>query len=450
VKLQEQNQSSSAATHPLTTHPPQDNIQAWGQQCSPNCACTVRFETTIDPTNQYQITSASYHAKTVVSKKVHVSKSPIQYENGFKTLGSSSSEKISWSFLQPILTQPPGMNAESVPKNASGQGPREGEEEDRATISSSDNPSRPLFKPCNCKTLHVLAKTIVQILPRYSLSQAQNQLEFSGSRSSPAFRYTVLKNLDLIHDVATTSASASSTTSTTSSASSSSSTNATSHKSLDINNIPQGHCYDLVEDALMACLHGYIPKPRRVVAVHATGPRQMSPGGVDDRFQRIRHVVGGEKGSNHDRKQMTSIDQEDETDESNVLDPLRYVRAAKLRALDDGSTSSSSSSFFNLYDASSYHAFMPSSGGQHLFSFPSSSSSSSSSSPSSMFSLSSMPSFHWMMNSSHDDGSHYPVDTLTQLNLEIRSMKENDGKILQQEKNVKNNDWVSYVDEKYS
>jgi hypothetical protein len=44
-------------------------IQAWGQQCSPNCGCTVRFETTIDPTDHYQITSASYHAKNHCEQK---------------------------------------------------------------------------------------------------------------------------------------------------------------------------------------------------------------------------------------------------------------------------------------------------------------------------------------------------------------------------------------------
>eukprot|EP00557_Chaetoceros_sp_GSL56_P013996 CAMPEP_0176478106 /NCGR_PEP_ID=MMETSP0200_2-20121128/1006_1 /TAXON_ID=947934 /ORGANISM="Chaetoceros sp., Strain GSL56" /LENGTH=473 /DNA_ID=CAMNT_0017874015 /DNA_START=213 /DNA_END=1634 /DNA_ORIENTATION=- len=385
----------------------QDTIQSWGQQCSPNCGCTVRFETIIDPTNHYQIVSASYHAKTVVSKKVHVTKSPIQYENGFKTLvGSSPTANNSRSsFLQPILTQSPGMTSNNtVSKTASGP------ECDRTSISSTANPSsssssRPLLKPCHCKTLHSLAKNIVQILPRYSLSQAQNQLEFSGSRSSPSFRYTVLKNLDLItvdNHVMTSDTSAS--------------TNNVRNESLDINNIPQAHCYDLVEDALMACLHGYIPKPRN--HAHATGPIQLSPMDYDDyddcRYQRIHHDQHEDKG----------------------LDPLRYVRAAKQRAANRS----------NGYEAhaSSSNAFMPTEQ-QDTFSFPSSSSSSSS-----LFSLSSMPSFHWMMNSSHDDGSHHPVDTLTQLKFEIRSMKEHDGNKSSQQENVKSNDWVSYVDEKYS
>lgn len=378
-------------------------IQAWGQQCSPNCGCTVRFETTIDPTDHYQITSASYHAKTIVSKRVHVTeKFPIQYENGFKTLGSFSTRNSS-SFLQPIFTQPPGMNTGTLTKYVSTQQERE---TDRAS-SSCDTHSRPLLKPCHCKTLHLLAKTIVNVLPQYTLSQAQNQLEFSGSRSSSAFRYTVLKNLDLIGDDA-----------------------ATTYNTLDINNISQGHCYDLVEDALMACLHGYIPKPRRVYAT--VPPRKFAPVD-DDEFQKR---IGGANPVNGEKVNGVIPQHGDDDDDDNEgrssLDPLRFVRAAKLRQKMNGS----SSSFFNIYDAASFSAFMPS--GKHTFSSPS------------LSALSSMPPFHLVMNSSHhDDGSHYPVDTLTQLNLEISSMKENDGEIMQYD-SVKNNDWVSYVDEKYS
>jgi hypothetical protein len=335
-------------------------------------------------------------------------KFPIQYENGFKTLVHPPLE-IHVLFSNQYSHNPPGMNTGTLTKYVSAQ---QEQETDRAS-SSCDNHSRPLLKPCNCKTLHLLAKTIVKVLPEYTLSQAQNQLEFSGSRSSSAFRYTVLKNLDLIGDDA-----------------------ATTSNTLDINNISQGHCYDLVEDALMACLHGYIPKPRRVCAT--IPPRKYAPVDDDEFQKRIGHGVREQRANPVNGEKVNGVipqhgdDDNDDNEGESSLDPLRFVRAAKLRQ----KMNRSSSSFFNVYDAASFSAFMPS--GQHAFS------------PPSLSALSSMPPFHLVMNSSHhDDGSHCPVDTLTQLNLEISSMKENDGEIMQYD-NVKNNDWVSYVDEKYS
>jgi len=37
---------------------------------------------------------------------------------------------------------------------------------------------------------------------------------------------------------------------------------------VNINDIPEGHCYDLVEEAPMAYLKGYIPKPRPAAVLH--------------------------------------------------------------------------------------------------------------------------------------------------------------------------------------
>jgi len=167
-----------------------ETVQTWGQQCSPNCGCAIRFKANIDPENQNRIEIASYHAKTVIA-----------------TASKSADGK---TVLQPLLTQ-------------SGVVGRKG---------------RPILKECSCKTLHVLAKSITDALPKLTLSQAQNQLEFSGVRSSTAFRYSVLKKYNLLREQ--------------------------EDRAMNgvIHHEHEGHCFDLVEEALVACLKGYIPRPR--------------------------------------------------------------------------------------------------------------------------------------------------------------------------------------------
>ncbi len=109
--------------------------RTWGQHCSPNCGCVVRFETHLDPGNNNQILSASYDAKTIMTKVI-------------------ASEDGSSTFLKPVRTEK----------------------------------GRPLLKECTCPTVHKLSKAMTEILPGHTLSQAQNQVEFMGIRSSPAFR----------------------------------------------------------------------------------------------------------------------------------------------------------------------------------------------------------------------------------------------------------------------
>lgn len=186
-----------------------ESMKAWGQQCSPNCGCTVRFETELD--GKKQISSASYSAKMFITTKQKT-------EHGLE-------------YLQPVLTD-------------------QGENSKR----------RPIVKDCTCKTVHVLSEHIVKILPSLSLSQAQNQLEFTGVRSSDAFRDQVLKK----------------------------------HKLLNKNSERGKKCFDLVEEALTACLKGYMPRPRKSTVESISGiSREES--GISD------------------------------------LDPLRFVQAAKKR-----------------------------------------------------------------------------------------------------------------------
>lgn len=108
-------------------------VKSWGQQCSPNCGCVVRFETKVDPSSQ-TIVESTYHAKTVIAVS----------RNGT---------------LEPALTT---------------------------------RTHKPMLKECKCKTVHALAKEITTFLPTQKLERIRNMTEFSSSRSSPAFRHAVL------------------------------------------------------------------------------------------------------------------------------------------------------------------------------------------------------------------------------------------------------------------
>ena len=121
------------------------NVKTWGQQCSPTCGCTIRFETELDSTNNLRILSAKYHAKSVLMVP--------QQDKHTGRIGP----------LLPYLTQ-----------------------------SENETSRRPILKECSCPTLHNLASKIVHI-PQLTLSQVQNQLGFSGVRLSLSFRYSVLR-----------------------------------------------------------------------------------------------------------------------------------------------------------------------------------------------------------------------------------------------------------------
>jgi hypothetical protein len=120
-------------------------MKAWGQQCSPNCGCVVRFETEIDPATD-KITMANYYAKTIV------------------TTSNQQQQDQESKFLQPVLTS---------------------------------RTNRPLVQECSCPTLHQLASSVVDHLPSKKMSTVRNMSEFSSVRSSMAFRQTVLVEHEL-------------------------------------------------------------------------------------------------------------------------------------------------------------------------------------------------------------------------------------------------------------
>mmetsp|Transcript_46347 Transcript_46347/g.69011 ORF Transcript_46347/g.69011 Transcript_46347/m.69011 type:complete len:366 (-) Transcript_46347:128-1225(-) len=117
--------------------------KAWGQQCSPNCGCVLRFEAQVssdDP--QQRVLKASYHAKQVVTHCVD-------------------------GQLVPVHTNT-----------------RKGRQ--------------PLMTDCQCDSLHTLATQVVKKLTDApSWSRISNSLEVTGLRSSLALQHAILRTHDL-------------------------------------------------------------------------------------------------------------------------------------------------------------------------------------------------------------------------------------------------------------
>jgi hypothetical protein len=309
----------------------------YGQQCSPNCGCAVRFEANIDRNNSNnRILSMTYDAKTIVSTASHSSKQ-----------GSMT--------LSPVYTL-------------------------------SANRGKPLITDCKCQTAHSLARAVVERLPTMTLSQAQNQLEFLGVRSSPSFRYTVLRKQNLLQDDCNKT--------------SNSSNNTTAISQLQnvqesIVNVKYGHCFDLIEDALTACLNGYMPKPRRVAKANELHNKKSKD--IHSHYY-LNSLIEEMDKSNTIGEQPT-----------NELDPLRFVNAAKRRARLLFNSNSSSSSGSSLSSSSS----------------------------------SSMPPFHLMGSSAED---HY--DTLSQLRFDVNQLQKEDETENENSTNHILDNWLSYVDER--
>ena len=142
-----------------------DRNKVWGQQCSPTCGCVVRFETAVDPESR-TIIDAKYYAKSVISIK----------KDGI---------------LQPVYTNRTG---------------------------------KPMFKDCDCKTIHDLGRKMSAYLPKKNIDNIRNMTEFSSRRSSPSFRHAVLAEHG--HPRKNT------------------------------------HCFDVLEEAFTAMVRGNMPKQR--------------------------------------------------------------------------------------------------------------------------------------------------------------------------------------------
>jgi hypothetical protein len=125
--------------------PTRDTVKAFGQQCSPQCGCILRFEASLD--NNGKVLAATYHAKQIICNTVPTENNNQQHHQQ----------------LQPAFTM-------------------------------SRNP-KPLFTECTCPCMHKLAKQVVAHLPVQR--NLRNQVEFTGVRSSLAFSHAVLTRFQL-------------------------------------------------------------------------------------------------------------------------------------------------------------------------------------------------------------------------------------------------------------
>ncbi|KAL3797873.1 hypothetical protein HJC23_006911 [Cyclotella cryptica] len=187
-------------------HPQTVAAKAWGQQCSPNCGCIVRFEVQLSPLSNLasspMVVHASYHAKRIMTTR------PSVFE---KSKGVAP--------LKPLLT------------------------------SHASQPPSPILTSCTCPALHQLAQQVVDHMPGKSLQTLKNETDLGvvGTRSSAAFRHTILKE-NVMPSVRADERQWS----------------IFIEKSLDTSNDktnefsstkPYFHCYDLVEDAVLSLLH---------------------------------------------------------------------------------------------------------------------------------------------------------------------------------------------------
>merc|ERR1712071_443703 len=110
--------------------------------------------------------------------------------------------------------------------------------------------NRPLLQNCNCQTLNELGKQVADYLPNKKFHDIRNMTEYGGMRRSKAFRHVVLHDLGLHED----------------------------HPPMDERfvfdlksedrkvgkKIEKENCYDVMEEAFLGMVRGYIPSHRRV------------------------------------------------------------------------------------------------------------------------------------------------------------------------------------------
>jgi hypothetical protein len=196
------------ANTPLAATGTAATSKAFGQQCSPQCGCVLRFEAAFDDGGKGDIvTSATYHAKTVIC---------------------TSTTRT---------TTPPAEHAD-IQNNARGRPLRNQQSQQQQSTTSSSRTltpqltlnsrnQQPMFTSCTCPSLHTLAQQVVAHLPTKSFQKdLRNQVEFTGMRSSLAFSHAVLRKHEL-------------------------------------NAQTQTHCLDLVEDALTSMIRQSMPPQAR-------------------------------------------------------------------------------------------------------------------------------------------------------------------------------------------
>uniref|UniRef100_A0A7S2ED91 Uncharacterized protein n=1 Tax=Trieres chinensis TaxID=1514140 RepID=A0A7S2ED91_TRICV len=156
-------------------------------------------------------------------------------------------------------------------------------------MTSHPTRSRPMLTECKCDAANDIASRIVRYMPGKKFDSVRNATEYEGHRSSVAFREAVMKELGL-------------------------------------DGRSEGGCYDLVEEAFLAMVRGYVPAPRR------TGE-----GGGGGRVVRRRDGGGGGGGGREGmpprRRRRTVAGLTDgydnDEDDGRGLNPLRYAEAAR-------------------------------------------------------------------------------------------------------------------------
>lgn len=136
----DRSKSNNSSNNNKSSNDVNNLTKSWGQQCSHNCGCVVRFETTVDQQSK-EIVSASYVAKVIMTR--------FDRDTGR---------------LEPIYTT---------------------------------RTHRPMVQECTCPSLHTLAQQVTAYLPKKRLDQIQNMNQFTTTRSSPAFRHAVLAEHNL-------------------------------------------------------------------------------------------------------------------------------------------------------------------------------------------------------------------------------------------------------------
>ncbi|KAL7468211.1 hypothetical protein ACHAXS_008437 [Conticribra weissflogii] len=225
------NNASQASHNAITS-------KAWGQQCSPNCGCILRFEANLsDPPSSLSISpivvSASFHTKRVIGTRAAWN----TYSNGSSTDNRTpeGNNDQNVARFKPLLTH---------------------------ENTSNNIASRPILTSCTCHTLHHLAQRIIEHIPGKSFDQLKNEIDAAagvggGGRSSIPFRYTVLKEavsnipksaLELSRNGARKGNPAEKQTVTQ-----------------QMNNLEMqhGHCYDLVEESFLSMVNERMPRPRK-------------------------------------------------------------------------------------------------------------------------------------------------------------------------------------------
>jgi hypothetical protein len=156
--------SKSKSTTTMTTSIVSSNnntIKSWGQQCSPNCGCVLRFETTIDDNNknEQRVIDCRYIAKSVVTTTITTTSS--------STTVGSNNDNQQQKQLVPVYT--------------------------------NTRKQRPMLQECKCQSLHKLAQQVTSFLINKKMNdiKSMNDSFTSSIRSTIAFRHSVLVDNNL-------------------------------------------------------------------------------------------------------------------------------------------------------------------------------------------------------------------------------------------------------------